>query len=827
MSNMEENVYQWKSCEDFKLLLDKVLETECGSSLEKHSDLTSILNKVIKLKDIECLQLLLERAPYLTEEKNTKGLTPLLNVLESDILEVNSGLLTVAQVLLQTNPKTATISDNHGVTALHRVVGLIYECYGMFSRETNKKKVFEFAQLLLENGADVNAEDENHHTPLMSAIKQTRDECKETMEMVKFLIAHGAKFYSESGYNVLCAATDSFEIMSYLLQQDSSTINLPDASGATPLHKLLSTFELYDLKMIDLLFSHGLDVSKDTKCIMVASEYNCRFKIIKTLIAHGAPFDCYTSFEKESFLREYCTSSEKVRKMLQLGTYPEDMNWTHVLQAVVEKCREGTLEAVKLLVAAGADPTFEPKCGEPLLYTACELYTATYNKDLIPLIEYLCSFSKYTDPNTKFEFDIYHPQIIILEHFHELHRPYAVRIMKSLLKTNFIDPKRSVPCALDFSIMMTKVFEPHFLTMLGSLFNIDDIRIILDDDTKILMQLMFDAGLKVPDAECDQVTTALTTLLTVKLPHTEDLYLQEDDDSLEDGSEQMEVTNSDTEEPGPDESKEDQEDLDDMEDNSSHQESDDDDEEESEDRLKVPDAREKVKELLELAKQFIESEVNVESMTLKLANTDTDVSRDYGSAYHREILRLEHALDELKNAIAPEGVVHKPETEMRMEFRSWSEPLRKKLWLPDALWVSFLSGNGPAVKMLLPYWSAPPLALLVFRPPHSLPQDLLSWYQLLSKYGGIPHGTEAYKRLASIIEDNMKTSTYAPNLAIYETVWTLFQKLHSSPLSLCTLSKYAVRAAYAERASKPDTSLPRIMTALSPPGLLAMLTQQD
>jgi hypothetical protein len=49
--------------------------------------------------------------------------------------------------------------------------------------------------------------------------------------------------------------------------------------------------------------------------------------------------------------------------------------------------------------------------------------------------------------------------------------------------------------------------------------------------------------------------------------------------------------------------------------------------------------------------------------------------------------------------------------DVNMEDSSDSVNLRRLLWLPDALWIAFLRNNVKAVKILLPYWSQPPLAL--------------------------------------------------------------------------------------------------------------------
>lgn len=78
------------------------------------------------------------------------------------------------------------------------------------------------------------------------------------------------------------------------------------------------------------------------------------------------------------------------------------------------------------------------------------------------------------------------------------------------------------------------------------------------------------------------------------------------------------------------------------------------------------------------------------------------------------------------------------------------ENLRQEMMLPDALLMAFLSRNLPAIELMLPYWSSPPLALLMMDSEiHAY--EICSLYDTLAMYG-LPLGTTLCKRLTMFLQ---------------------------------------------------------------------------
>jgi len=72
--------------------------------------------------------------------------------------------------------------------------------------------------------------------------------------------------------------------------------------------------------------------------------------------------------------------------------------------------------------------------------------------------------------------------------------------------------------------------------------------------------------------------------------------------------------------------------------------------------------------------------------------------------------------------------------------------------LPDALLLSFLSANVGAIFKLLPYWKAPPAALILAAPLLKYSEYFLLMLKYLLPFG-LPHGTELFRRVEERVKD--------------------------------------------------------------------------
>jgi ankyrin repeat protein len=64
-------------------------------------------------------------------------------------------------------------------------------------------------------------------------------------------------------------------------------------------------------------------------------------------------------------------------------------------------------------------------------------------------------------------------------------------------------------------------------------------------------------------------------------------------------------------------------------------------------------------------------------------------------------------------------------------------------YLPDVLLLSLLNDQEKLVQLFLNYWWGSPLSLLFFKNRSNI-FEMIKWYNILAKYGGIPHGTRAF-----------------------------------------------------------------------------------
>jgi hypothetical protein len=146
-----------------------------------------------------------------------------------------------------------------------------------------------------------------------------------------------------------------------------------------------------------------------------------------------------------------------------------------------------------------------------------------------------------------------------------------------------------------------------------------------------------------------------------------------------------------------------------------------------------------------MVQELINRNVNVESIALQI--TDASLLKEYSP------LTMNYNINEVKY--------------LRMIFK-----------IPDAILISFLNNKFDIIELLLPHWYGPPLALIMLhsvkvivpRTDSKLQLDLehfICLFNLLVKYGGVPHGTEMYSRFINTVQqmiDYQLTSTVGVEL---------------------------------------------------------------
>ncbi|RAO71367.1 uncharacterized protein BHQ10_007379 [Talaromyces amestolkiae] len=177
----------------------------------------------------------------------------------------------------------------------------------------------ECAQMLIDAGADINAEVEDWGSPLYAAVKNNHFDivkllldrgarvdmkCKNAMtclhqavlnsreDIVKILLDHGAEvdapYYLGSTPLRLASGFPGHLPSAELLLQHGADINLADNSGWTPLH--VSTAAGHEA-LVNLYLEHGADIEAETSSsitpLMLAA-YGDSVKILEILLAQGA-----------------------------------------------------------------------------------------------------------------------------------------------------------------------------------------------------------------------------------------------------------------------------------------------------------------------------------------------------------------------------------------------------------------------------------------------------------------------------------------------------------------------------------------------------------
>ena len=159
--------------------------------------------------------------------------------------------------------------DKDGETSLHIAI--------------EQKCQMEIIELLLENGADVNATGKYQLTPLIAAVKNP------DIHIVKMLLEHDAEIGSALHIAVAFAHCDDFKTLKYLLD-NGANVNKKSYCGQTPLHWGASSLET-EIESVNLLIDHGADINAQDDYYVTpahcAASYCNKIEIMKRLLELG------------------------------------------------------------------------------------------------------------------------------------------------------------------------------------------------------------------------------------------------------------------------------------------------------------------------------------------------------------------------------------------------------------------------------------------------------------------------------------------------------------------------------------------------------------
>ena len=234
----------------------------------------------------------------------------------------------------------------------------------------------DVARLLLERGADLNAQNNNGSTPLHTAAEYGR------AEVVGVLLGHGAKACAEdtehrTPLHVAAVGYESVEVVRVLLEHDANTC-AEDSERRTPLH---AAAQYGTVEVVRVLLEHGANAcaedSERRTPLHAAAKYE-RVENVRVLLEHGAnacaedsdlrtPLHAaaqYGSVEVVRVLLEHganaCAEDSKRRTPLHVAAQYDNVEVVRVLlEHGANACAEDSERRTPLLFAAAGYGTVE------------------------------------------------------------------------------------------------------------------------------------------------------------------------------------------------------------------------------------------------------------------------------------------------------------------------------------------------------------------------------------------------------------------------------------------------------------------------------------
>jgi len=226
---------------------------------------------------------------------------------------------------------------------------------------------FEIVKCLIENGANVTAQDSEGYTALHRAMLTYQ------LNVVEYLLQHGADIELRGGprqETPLHVAARKGKYMVKLLVNNGADLNAVDRAGYTALHKSMMAGKI---GIAQYLIEKGADVNikggPEEKTVLGLIKYDNAIDIIQFLLVHGADIKYISENLLASFVRRDHPNLSELEYLLKLGAdvnLREDITGNNVLHVAVlnDFFQDDTLRgieyhiifsSIEFLLESGAD----------------------------------------------------------------------------------------------------------------------------------------------------------------------------------------------------------------------------------------------------------------------------------------------------------------------------------------------------------------------------------------------------------------------------------------------------------------------------------------
>ncbi|MBR1436990.1 MAG: ankyrin repeat domain-containing protein, partial [Synergistaceae bacterium] len=269
-------------------------------------------------------------------------------------------------------------TNSSGLTFLHHIA---------LAPDGKYFRPLEMVKILIEAGADINAQTRDKVTPLMKALDGLRESrnCADNVKITAFMVKHGAKV----SYHNDDKTHEAYEAVYSFIEEIEEYPRMSDAE-----FDLMTAVYSNDFPAVKEILSANPELNINFQTVsgytpLMFAMQNEDTKILKYLLSHGADPNIRNNRGFTSLIQN--TDNEKIELLLNNGADPnvtDCMNCT-LLNALC-KCSLGDekVKTVKILLSHGADPNIQDTYDRSLPLMNC-VRDGDFSENTVQAVKYL------------------------------------------------------------------------------------------------------------------------------------------------------------------------------------------------------------------------------------------------------------------------------------------------------------------------------------------------------------------------------------------------------------------------------------------------------